>query len=102
MSGTPASGRCARRYGRATTWTERTFFPASVTPWPASSAREAPQSSAETNPMNKARLFDSLSTQDPSTLLDLLQVVYDVMTYDQREAIFGRYAGVLRPAPVEG
>ena len=52
--------------------------------------------------MDKARLFDSLSTEDTSTLLGLLQVAYDRMTYDQRETVFGRYAEALPPAPVEG
>jgi hypothetical protein len=52
--------------------------------------------------MDKVRLFASLSTEDESTLLDLLQSAYDVMTYDQREAVFGRYAEALPPAPVEG
>jgi hypothetical protein len=52
--------------------------------------------------MDKPQLFESLSTADASTLLDLLQAAYDVMTYDQREAVFGRYAGSLPPAAVEG
>jgi len=52
--------------------------------------------------MDKTELIERLSTQDPSTLLDLLQAAYDVMTYDQREAVFGRYAEALPPASVDG
>jgi hypothetical protein len=51
--------------------------------------------------MNKARLFERLSTQDPSALLGLLQVAYDVMTHDQREAVFGKYVEAALPATVE-
>jgi hypothetical protein len=52
--------------------------------------------------MDKTQLFESLSTEDASTLLDLLHDAYNMMTYDQREAVFGRYAEALPPAPVEG
>src|SRR5438067_1753309 len=51
--------------------------------------------------MDKTRLFERLSTQDLSTLLGLLQVAYDVMTWDQREAVFGRYIEAAPPAAVE-
>jgi hypothetical protein len=51
--------------------------------------------------MDKTRLFERLSTQDLSTLLGLLQVAYDVMTRDQREAVFGRYVEAAPPAAVE-
>jgi hypothetical protein len=52
--------------------------------------------------MDKARLFHDLSTRDTSLLLDVLSVAYDEMTYDQRDAVFGRYAETLPPAPVDG
>ena len=51
--------------------------------------------------MDKTRLFERLSTQDPSTLLGLLQVAYDMMTRDQRETVFGRYVEAAPPAAVE-
>jgi hypothetical protein len=51
--------------------------------------------------MDKAQLFESLSTKDRSTLLVMLQTAYDVMTFDQREAVFGRYVEATPPAAVE-
>jgi hypothetical protein len=52
--------------------------------------------------MDKTRLFQFLSTQDSSVLLDLLSTAYDEMDRNQREAAFGRYARALPPVPVEG
>jgi hypothetical protein len=52
--------------------------------------------------MDKTRLFQFLSTQEASVLLDLLSVAYDEMSRDQRQAVFGRYVRTLPPAPVEG
>ena len=51
--------------------------------------------------MDKAHLFHYLSAQDASRLLDVLSVAYDEMSYDQRDAVFGRYAEALPPAPVD-
>jgi len=52
--------------------------------------------------MDKARLFQFLQTQDSSVLLNLLSAAYDEMNRDQRQAVFGRHARALPPAPVEG
>ncbi len=52
--------------------------------------------------MDKIRLFEFLSDQDSSVLLDLLSTAYDEMNYDQRQAVFGRHARALPPAPVDG
>lgn len=52
--------------------------------------------------MDKTQLFQFLSTQDSPVLLDLLSAAYDEMNRDQRQAVFGRHARALPPAPVEG
>lgn len=52
--------------------------------------------------MDKARLFQRLSTEDPPRLLQLLDAAYNEMTYDQRETIFGAYAETLSPVDIDG
>ncbi len=52
--------------------------------------------------MDKAQLWECLSSQDTAALLDLLSKAYDEMDRDQREAVFGRLVRTLPPAPVEG
>jgi hypothetical protein len=52
--------------------------------------------------MDKTRLFQFLSTQDPPFLLDLLSASYDEMNYDQRQAVFWRISQTLPIAPVKG
>lgn len=52
--------------------------------------------------MDKTRVFKFLSGEDPSVLLDVLSRAYDEMDYDQLQAVFGRYAAELPPAPVDG
>lgn len=52
--------------------------------------------------MNKDRVFQSLSEQDARTLLELLRSVYDLLSYDDREALFGRYVEEMPPAQVDG
>jgi hypothetical protein len=52
--------------------------------------------------MDKSRLFQFLSTQDSSVLLDLLSMAYDEMNHDQRQAVFWRINQTRPPVPVEG
>jgi hypothetical protein len=52
--------------------------------------------------MDKTRLFEFLSSQDSSILLNLLSTAYDEMNYDQRLAVFGKPARALPPEPVDG
>jgi len=52
--------------------------------------------------MDKAQLWEYLSSQDAAALLDLLSKAYDEMDRDQRKAVFGRLVRTLPPAPVEG
>jgi hypothetical protein len=52
--------------------------------------------------MDKTRLFQFLSNENSTVLLDVLSAAYDEMKYDQREAVFGRYVEALPPAPVDG
>lgn len=52
--------------------------------------------------MDKVRLFDYLSTQDSTILLDLLDKAYSEMKHDQREVVFGQIARKMPPEPVDG
>jgi len=52
--------------------------------------------------MDKKRLFQFLSTQDASYLLDLLGTAFDHMNRDQRRWVFGALVEKLPPAPVDG
>jgi hypothetical protein len=52
--------------------------------------------------MDKTRLFQFLSTQDPSALLGLLRIAYDQMSIDQLHAVFGSTVKALPPVPVDG
>jgi hypothetical protein len=52
--------------------------------------------------MDRTQLFQFLSTQDSSVLLDLLSAAYDEMNRDQRQAVFGQRVRTLPPAPVDG
>ena len=52
--------------------------------------------------MDKTRLFQFLSTQDASFLLDLLSTAYDQMNNDQRQWVFGEFVEKLPPASVDG
>jgi hypothetical protein len=52
--------------------------------------------------VDKTQLFKFLSTQDSPVLLDLLSKVYDMMSYDERQMVFGEIVRALPPAPVEG
>jgi hypothetical protein len=52
--------------------------------------------------MDKAQLFQFLSTQDVSFLLNLLSTAYDQMNRDQRGWVFGKLVEELPPAPVDG
>ena len=52
--------------------------------------------------MDKAQLFQFLSTQNASSLLDLLSTAYDQMNIDQRRWVFGKLVDELPPAPVDG
>jgi len=52
--------------------------------------------------MDKAQLFQFLSTQDASVLLDLLSAAYDEMNLNQRRMMFGQCVRTLPPAPVDG
>lgn len=52
--------------------------------------------------MNKDRLFQSLSAEDATTLLELLRNAYDFLSYDDRDTLFGQYVREMPPAPVDG
>jgi hypothetical protein len=52
--------------------------------------------------MDKTQLFQFLSTQAASSLLDLLSTAYDQMNIDQRRWVFGKLVDELPPAPVDG
>ena len=52
--------------------------------------------------MDKTQLFQFLSTQAGSSLLDLLSTAYDQMNIDQRRWVFGKLVDELPPAPVDG
>jgi len=52
--------------------------------------------------MDKAQLFQFLSTQDASFLLNLLSTAYDQMNRDQRRWVFGKLVEKSPPAPVDG
>lgn len=52
--------------------------------------------------MNKNRLFQSLSAENTSTLLELLRNAYDFLSYDDRDIVFGQYVKEMPPAPVDG
>ena len=52
--------------------------------------------------MDKRRLFQFLSIQDASYLLDLLSTAFDHMNRDQRLRVFGALVEKLPPAPVDG
>ena len=52
--------------------------------------------------MDKSALFQHLSTQEPTVLLELLSQAYDYLEHDQRRWVFGRLADSLPSAPVEG
>ncbi len=50
--------------------------------------------------MNKDRLFQSLSAENTSTLLELLRNAYDFLSYDDRDALFGQYVVTTKPSLV--
>lgn len=50
--------------------------------------------------MDKGRLFQDLTGRDAPALLELLGAAYDEMTYDQRDAVFGRCVAATA-APLE-
>lgn len=52
--------------------------------------------------MNKDRLFQTLSEQDKATLLALLDTAYDLLSYDNRDAVFGKYVREMPPAQIDG
>jgi len=52
--------------------------------------------------VDKTQLFQFLSAQDASVLLDLLSTAYDEMDRHQRRAVFGRHVRTLPSAPVDG
>jgi hypothetical protein len=53
-------------------------------------------------PVEKKRLFKSLSTQDVPFLLDLLSRAYDQMGLDQRQRVFGNLVKKPPPESVDG
>ena len=52
--------------------------------------------------MDKTQLFQFLSIQTASSLLDLLSTAYDQMNIDQRRWVFGKLVDELPLAPVDG
>jgi hypothetical protein len=52
--------------------------------------------------MDKTQMFQFLSTQDASSLLDLLSTAFDQMSIDQRRRVFGKLVDALPPAQVDG
>jgi hypothetical protein len=52
--------------------------------------------------MKKDRLFQSLSAEDTTTLLELLRNAYDFLSHDDRDTLFGQYVKEMPPAPVDG
>jgi hypothetical protein len=52
--------------------------------------------------MDKTQMFQFLSTQDASSLLDLLSTAFDQMSIDQRRRVFGKLVDKLPPAQVDG
>lgn len=52
--------------------------------------------------MDKGQLFQFLSDQDATFLLDLLNTAYDQMNLGQRQLVFGKLVEKPPPAPVDG
>jgi hypothetical protein len=52
--------------------------------------------------MNKDRLFQLLSKEDATTLLELLRNAYDFLSPDDRNTLFGQYIEEMPPAQVDG
>ena len=52
--------------------------------------------------MNKDQLFQSLSEEDETTLLELLRSAYDFLSHDDRHTVFGQYVKERPPAQIDG
>jgi hypothetical protein len=52
--------------------------------------------------MNKDQLFQSLSEEDETTLLELLRSAYDFLSHDDRHTIFGQHVKEMPPAQIDG
>ena len=52
--------------------------------------------------MKKDQLFESLSEEDVTTLLELLRSAYDFLSHDDRDTVFGQYVKEMPPAQIDG
>ncbi len=52
--------------------------------------------------MNKDKLFQSLSKENTTTLLELLRAAYELLNHDERNTLFGQYAPEKLPVQVDG
>ena len=52
--------------------------------------------------MNKDRLFQTLSEEDATALLELLRNAYNYLSHDDRNTLFGQYVEEMPPVQVDG